>query len=143
MRGMKVYFIYRMKNMIEKQNNRTRVITLRLRLEEYARLERNAAGISLSDYVRSCLFGPNASKRKTRGKFPVKDHKELGQILGELGRMKISENLNHLANSVKSGSLIVSPETEKAIADCCLDIKWICYALIKALGLTAKNDHDS
>jgi hypothetical protein len=85
-------------------------------------LEKDAAGISLRAYIRSRLLDPVAPKRRTRGKHPVKDHKELGKLLGELGKSRIANNINQLAKAANSGSLEVSPDTEKAIQSSCSDI---------------------
>ncbi len=123
--------------------NKTPPFSLRLTEEERAQLDIDAAGMSLGAYIRSRLFDASLQKRKTRGKFPVKDHIALAKILSELGRSNISENLNHLAKAVKTGSLPVSPETEQKISDCCRDIKHIRFILISALGLTPENDYDT
>jgi hypothetical protein len=104
-----------------------------LREEEREQLERDAAGVPLGAYIKPRLFS-SCSKQK--------DRKELARILAELGHMGLSENLKQIADAVKTGSIIVSPETEKPIQGCCLDVKWICYALISALGLVAENDYD-
>lgn len=74
--------------------------SLRLSPEERARLEREAAGLSLGAYIRSRLFGADAaSPPKSRGKFPVKDHKALAQAIGLLGQARIASNLNQLARA--------------------------------------------
>jgi len=54
------------------QQKKPTPFSLRLSFEERARLERDAAGMSLGAYIRERLFGEDAAPRKTRGKFPVK-----------------------------------------------------------------------
>jgi hypothetical protein len=117
--------------------------SLRFTFEERAQLERDSAGMSLGAYIRSRIFDENLPKRRTRGKHPVKDHKELGKLLGELGRSKIANNLNQLAKAANSGSLEVSPDTEQAIQEGCSEINWMRHTLISALGLGPENDDDS
>ena len=117
--------------------------SLRLTFEERAQLERDAAGMSLGAYIRSRIFDKNLPKRRTRGKNPVKDHQELGKLLGELGRSRIANNLNQLAKAVHTGSLEVSPDTEKALQDACTDIHWMRRTLISSLGMIPENDYDS
>lgn len=117
--------------------------SLRFTFEERVQLERDAAGMSLGAYIRSRIFDKNLPKRQTRGKHPVKDHQELGKLLGELGRSKIANNLNQLAKAANSGSLEVSPDTEQAIQDGCNEINWMRHTLISALGLGQENDDDS
>jgi len=117
--------------------------SLRLTFEERAQLEKDAVGMSLGAYIRSRIFDKTLPKRHTRGKNPVKDHQELGKLLGELGRTRIANNLNQLAKAVNSGSLEVTPDTEKALQDACTDIHWMRLTLISALGMTPENDYDS
>ncbi|MEM7504998.1 MAG: hypothetical protein AAF417_23450, partial [Pseudomonadota bacterium] len=66
------------------------VISVRVNREERKKLERDAAGMSLSAYVRERLLGDDLKPRKTRGKFPVKDQQALAQVLGRLGRSEIA-----------------------------------------------------
>jgi hypothetical protein len=112
--------------------------SLRLTSEERQQLERRAAGTSLGAYIRACLFGENAanpaSTRRTRIKFPVKDHKALAHVLGQLGASRLSSNLNQLAKAVNSGSLPVNPETEHDLQEACRDIRAIKHMLMRALG---------
>ena len=110
--------------------------SLRLTFEERAALEKAAAGMSLSAYIRSRIFDETAAPRRTRNKFPVKDHQALGQVLGELGRSRIANNLNQIAKAVNTGSLPLTPETETAIRDACEAIVDIRTNLLKAIGLT-------
>ncbi|MFQ5482461.1 MAG: hypothetical protein ACE5ER_06845 [Nitrospinaceae bacterium] len=117
--------------------------SLRLTPEERAQLEKDAAGMSLGAYIRSRLFDQTLPKRRTRGKHPVKDHQELGKLLGELSRFRLANNLNQLAKAVNTGSLEVSPDTEQAIQNGCSDIHWMRRTLIKALGMVPENDYDS
>ncbi len=121
--------------MTDKTKKTDAPFSLRLTFEERARLEKEAAGMSLGAYIRSRLFDTKAPVRRTRGKFPVKDHQELGKLLGELGKSRIANNINQLAKAANSGSLEVSPDTEKAIKLSCKDIRWIRTSLIDALGL--------
>jgi hypothetical protein len=112
--------------------------SLRLTQEERQQLERRAAGTSLGAYIRACLFGENeanpAFKRRTRSKFPVKDHKALAHVLSQLGASRLASNLNQLAKAVNTGSLPVSPETERDLQAACRDIRAIKDMLMRALG---------
>ena len=112
--------------------------SLRLTFEERARLEREAAGMALGAYIRLKLFGDDAAPRKTRGKFPVKDHEALGRVLGALGASRLSSNLNQLARAVNSGSLPVTPDTEAALLDACDDVAAIRTELMQALGMRSE-----
>ncbi|ARE41345.1 Glycosyltransferase [Rhodovulum sp. P5] len=107
---------------------------LRLTFEERARLERDAAGMALGAYVRDCLFGEDAVPRKTRGKFPVKDHEALGRVLAALGGSRLASNVNQLAKAVNTGSLPVTPETEDDLIEACEAIQAMRRDLLDALG---------
>lgn len=109
--------------------------SLRLTFDERAALEKAAAGMPLGAYIRERLLKDDAAPRKTRGKFPVQDHKELAAVLGALGQSRLSSNLNQLAKAANSGSLPVTPNTEARIARACDDVQQIRRNLIRALGL--------
>ena len=65
----------------------------------------------------------------------MKDYQALARVQAELGQSRLASNLNQLAKAANSGSLEVSPDTEKALQDACSDIKWMRYMLMQALGL--------
>jgi len=81
-------------------------LTLRLTLEERARLEELAAGMILSAYVRACVFGAEAAKRKRRPKDVVEDKKAAAGALALLGQSRIASNLNQLAYHANIGALV-------------------------------------
>ena len=112
--------------------------SLRLTFEERAALEKAAAGMPLGAYIRSRLFDGSTPPRRTRGRFPVKDHQALGKVLGELGRLRLANNLNQLARAANTGSLPVTPETETALKDACAEIRSMRAELMRALGLNGK-----
>ena len=114
--------------------------SLRLSFEERARLEQDAAGMSLGAYIREMLFGEDVAPRKTRGKFPVKDHEALGRVLGALGSSRLSSNLNQLAKAANTGSLPVTPETEAELREACAAVLVMREELLMALGRGAYRD---
>jgi hypothetical protein len=113
--------------------------SLRLSFEERAQLERAAAGMSLSDYARAKLFGGGNGgvpvERRTRGKFPVKDHKALAAVLAQLGASRLSQNLNQLAKAANMGTLLVTPETESSLRHAAAEVHDMRKLLLRALGL--------
>jgi hypothetical protein len=111
--------------------------SLRLTFEERARLERDSAGMSLGAYIRGRLFGENVAPRKARGNTPVKDHQALGRVLGALGGSRLSQNLNQLAKAVNTGSLPVTPETERDLREACVAVAVLRAELMRALGASA------
>jgi len=109
--------------------------SIRLTLEERAALERAAVGLPLGAFVRERLFGSDLEPRRTRGKHPVKDHEALGRALALLGASRLSSNLNQLAKAVNTGSLPVTPETERDLHSACEAVAEMRAALMQALGV--------
>ena len=66
---------------------------LRLTFEERAKIEHDAAGMSLGGYIRSRLLDPDWIAPRRRGKFPVKDHRALAQLLAMLGQSRLANNV--------------------------------------------------
>ena len=115
--------------------------SIRFTAEERAFLDQMAGDIPLADFLRSLIFDEDRlSKRRRRRKSPVKDAQLLSQVLAELGKSRLSSNVNQLAKQANSGSLEVSPDTEKALQEACSDIKWIRFMLMEALGIQPGED---
>ncbi|WP_299825380.1 hypothetical protein [uncultured Roseobacter sp.] len=109
-------------------------LTLRLTPEERARLEELAAGMTLSAYVRACVFAEDTKLRKSRPADIVEDKKAAAEALALLGQSRIASNLNQLAYHANIGALIVG-ETEKAdIAEANAHLLAIRTLLMDALG---------
>lgn len=109
--------------------------SLRLTFEERAKLEQDAAGMSLGGYIRSRLLDPSRTPPRRRGKFPVKDHRALAQLLAMLGQSRLANNVNQLAKAANSGSLPVTPETEEALLTAAREVAQMRELLMKALGV--------
>ena len=62
----------------------TSPLVIRLTKEERARLEELAVGMTLSAYVRACVFGKEAKRRKRRPKDVVADKKAAAEALALL-----------------------------------------------------------
>lgn len=112
-------------------------ISLRVSEAERAGLEKSAAGIPLSAYVRERLFGKDVTPRRTRGKHPVKDYEALGRVLALLGRSGTPIQLNAALDQIEGGKIIVSTELDDELREACFAIASIRQELIKALGLSA------
>ena len=120
--------------MTEETDDYTTPFSMRLTRAQRRKLGEDAAPLPVGEYVRSRLFdNPTPLKRTSRR--PVQDEKALVQVLGALGRSRLSSNLNQLARAVHSGSLPVTPETEQAIINACAQINAMSAELVKALGL--------
>ncbi len=120
-------------------NNNNKITTpfsLRLTFEERAALEQSPGSQPLGAYIRSKLFGGKEKPRRkrTRTKKPLKDEKALGELLGKLGKSRLASNINQLAKAANSGSLPVTPDTEKALQNACDDVRAMRILLMQALG---------
>jgi hypothetical protein len=103
--------------------------------EEKSQLERDAAGMSIAAYIRWRLFDPDKPPPRTRGKHPVKDQQAIAKLLALLGQSRLANNVNQLARSANSGSLPLTPDTERALNEAAADISKIRTLLLQALNL--------
>ncbi|MEP5732342.1 MAG: plasmid mobilization relaxosome protein MobC [Sulfitobacter sp.] len=109
-------------------------LTLRLTAEERTRLEELAAGMTLSAYIRACMFGADAVKRKKRPKNVVEDKKAAAEALALLGQSRIASNLNQLAYHANIGMLEMGDQERADIAEANAHLLAIRTLLISALG---------
>ena len=109
-------------------------LTLRLTPEERARLEELAAGMTLSAYVRACVFGEEAKRRKRRPKDTVEDKKAIAEALALLGQSRIANNLNQLAYHANIGALEVTAKEHDQIEEAYAHVLAIRALLVTALG---------
>lgn len=112
-------------------------VTLRLSLEDHARLQELADGMALSTYIRAKALGETLPRRKPRSSASVLDQQALAQTLGILGQSRIANNLNQLAYHANIGSLPMDDETRGQISEAHSQIVLLRQTLIKALGLKA------
>lgn len=118
------------------ENEYSVFFSLRITPVQRRRLRSDAGSMTVGQYVRHCLFeNPTPQKRVFRR--PVQDEKALTQLLGALGKGRLSNNLNQLAKAAHSGSLPLSPETEKALQAACAEVSEIRALVVKALGYEA------
>jgi hypothetical protein len=88
----------------------------------------------LGAYIRSQVFHGKKTRQRRRRKRPIKDYQVLGQLLGELGNARLANNLNQLAKLANTGSLPVTPETEKALREACAEVQSMRKMLLESLG---------
>ena len=103
--------------------------------DEKALLERDAAGMSIAAYIRCRLFDPDNPPPRNRGKHPVKDQQAIAQLLALLGQSRLANNVNQLARLANSGSLPMTPDTERTLIEAAGDIAQLRKLLLQALNL--------
>lgn len=133
--------------MTDRQNKRPAPFSLRLSFEERTKLEKLAAGESLSSFIKRHVFTEdgqrNAAPPSKRGKAPVKDHILLGQVLAALGRSRLSQNLNQLAKAVNTGNLPLAYDVEHDLKQACGDVHAMRSLLMRALGMQSDDQATS
>ena len=122
----------------DQKKERPLYVSLRVTPEEKALLRRAAAGMSISAYVRERLFVEAARPRRTRGKFPVKDHEALAKVLRALGRSNLAQEFDALSRGVRDGSVHLDPESARALRQACAAISAMHRDLMTALGLKTR-----
>jgi hypothetical protein len=108
-------------------------ITLRLTPNERVQLEELATGMTLSAYIRACVFAEEERRRKRRPKNIVADKKAMAEALALLGQSRIANNLNQLAYHANIGALAMDEHTRGQIDEAYLYIAEMRELLIKAL----------
>lgn len=109
-------------------------LTLRLTPEERATLEQLADGMTLSAYVRACVFAKEAKRRKRRPKNAVADKAAAAEALALLGQSRIASNLNQLAYHANVGTLEFGDVERAEIAEANGHLIAIRGLLMKALA---------
>lgn len=115
-----------------KKRKRPSPLSIRLSDDERAKLEKAAAGQSLSSYVKERLF---AGKRLRKSK--VQDCEALARALSLLGRSDLQTRLSALLLALETQRLVASVETESDIRAACTHVAIIRAELVTALGLKA------
>lgn len=118
----------------KKPNPTLSSVTLRMTAEERAKLEELAAGMTLSAYIRACIFAEESKRRKKRPKTVVEDKKAAAEALALLGQSRIASNLNQLAYHANIGALIVGDWEKEQIAEANAHLASIRTLLMQALG---------
>lgn len=132
-------FVRQVEKAIQKKTKKTAPrITLRLTEEENSRLKNLSQGITVSAYIRKCVFGENTTRRKHRSYRPVQDQESMAKALGLLGQSRIANNLNQLAHQANMQSLVMDEVTLEKINEAAFHIAYMRTELIRALGLKDK-----
>lgn len=90
--------------------------------------------MTLSAYVRTCVFAEDTQLRKTRPTDVVEDKKAAAEALALLGQSRIASNLNQLAYHANIGALIVGEAEKAEIAEANKHLAAIRALLMDALG---------
>jgi len=108
-------------------------VTLRLTPDERAQLEQLADGMTLSAYIRFCVFSEGEAKRRRRPRTFLEDRKSLAQALALLGQSRIANNLNQLAYQANIGALVIDETARDQIDETYRHIAELRSLILKAL----------
>lgn len=109
-------------------------VTLRLTPQERERLEELAQGMTLSAYIRACVFAQEDKRRKSRPKNVVADKKAASKALALLGQSRIANNLNQLAYHANIGALSMGDKEKAQIEEAYAHVQSMRSQLMTALG---------
>lgn len=114
-------------------------VTLRLSHDERAKLEELADGMTMSAYIRACIFAKDVERRKHRPKNVIEDKKAAAEALALLGQSRIASNLNQLAYHANVVAFIEDEEVKAQILEAHEYVSEIRRVLMKALGKASKH----
>lgn len=123
--------------MTKKKRTQTSPFSLRLTYEERAKLQRIAGNKTLGHYIRSRLFDEESLASRTE---EIKGRKTCAQILGIIGQSELGKNLRELSNAARSGSLIITPDTQAMLNTALQDVVAIKQVLLKELRVRSGTD---
>jgi hypothetical protein len=109
-------------------------LTLRLTKAERDRLEELATGMTLSAYIRACLFAEEEKRRKKRPKSSIADKKAAAEALALLGHSQIARNLSQLAHAASIGALVIEERERAQISEAHEHVLLIRNLLVAELG---------
>ncbi len=123
--------------MKEPSSMTTTVFSVRTSPEIRARLQEAAtkAGMALGPYMVWMSLNQSSPPPKAKRRVVVEDQQALAKLLGQLGASRIASNLNQLAKSANSGSLLDDPDTIARLNEALDEVSYMRRTLIEALGL--------
>jgi hypothetical protein len=117
-----------------RSRRKTIPVTLRLTQAEREQLEEMAAGMTLSSYIRACLFAQQEKRRQRRPDAVVADKKAVAEALALLGQSRIANNLNQLAYQANIGALVIEDQERAKIEEAYSYVLSLRSLLVAALG---------
>lgn len=119
------------------EGRKTVPVTLRLTEAERARLEELATGMTLSTYIRMCIFAEEERRRKRRPANTIADKSAAAEALALLGQSRIANNLNQLAHAANTGALRIEERERAQIDEAYAYVLSLRALLLQALGRSA------
>ncbi|MBY5361952.1 MobC family plasmid mobilization relaxosome protein [Rhizobium leguminosarum] len=90
--------------------------------------------MTLSAYIRACLFTEQEKRRHRRSGLVVADKKAIAEALAPLGQSRMANNLNQLAHQANIGALVIDDRERAKIDEAYGHILSLRALLVAALG---------
>lgn len=119
--------------MTPSRKEKTTPVSIRLSADERSRLEAEAGRRSLSEYIRTRLFGENRRVRAIPA--PKIEARQLAHVLAVLGQSELAPSLRELLRAVQIGDLPAPEKIEESLVTACAATMEIRRHLMIALGL--------
>lgn len=107
--------------------------SMRLSVEERAKLATAAGDMTTAAYVRSKIFDTPSPRRRKVRRFAA-DKSLLKKLLRELGRQRISSSLYYIVNAIDEGDLEVDDDLDMELRRLCADLRHLRRTIREALG---------
>lgn len=107
--------------------------SIRLSVEERARLDALAGDMPMAAYVRSRLFDTPSPRHHKMRRFDV-NQSLLKKLVRELGRQHISSRLHLIMNAIDDGDLELDDKLELELRYLCSELRHLRRNIRKALG---------
>lgn len=118
-------------------------ISVRLTREEYMEAKAAAGGLSLSAYIRKCLFHGHSVVAQHPSRISPKGRQELlAKILMKLGQLDLDQKLVRISDALNLGVFQNADEIEASLKDIHVEMRALRHDLLSALGLRPKNGGD-
>jgi hypothetical protein len=120
----------------EKPGATAKPISVRLTTDERRHLTERAGERPLATYIRDLALDRASQSRRQRAIGRVQDKDALARVLATLGQSSLSSTLGQLAKAARTGTLLLTPETEGKIHAACEAIRDMRCTLMRALGIS-------
>lgn len=114
--------------------NKTKYIPFRVSADDYARLMAAAGDMSVSAYIRARLFDEDMKAARKNNKVPQAEQKILAELLSELGKSHLSQNINQIAKAVNCGMVLMPDDAIADINAARAELHKLRTTLLSALG---------
>lgn len=111
-------------------------ISVRLTDDERRQLAERAGDRPLATYIRDLALERASQSRRQRGIGRIQDKDALARVLSTLGQSDLSNTIGQLAKAARTGTLLVTPETENRIRVASDVIQNMRCDLMRALGVS-------